>query len=100
MKHLRPWVAILLDVILFAMVLASGIWVFSSVGPRLADPFGEIMKYFTVQSNFVLGIIAFLVLIVDILALKKANPLLLRTNCSRRRCTPIPRRTPWVGIVW
>ena len=61
--------AIVFDLLIISSVVFSAVWMFTSIPAYETNGGLDLLKYFTVQSNFLLGLIALIVLPFDILVL-------------------------------
>lgn len=73
MKRYRPLFALLADILVFGMVVAAVIWMFFGFDGVLASNGFEAFKYFTVQSNVVVGIATLVAIPFDILSLRNST---------------------------
>lgn len=77
----RQIIALILDAAIVIAVAVSTYVLFEFMGRDVSDKLAEFSKYFTVQSNFVLGIVALVALPMDLLLILgkiKASPLWTR----------------------
>ena len=81
MKRCRSIIALLFDLAIFGLILGAMIWLCLTDGRTVSNPAQEFLKYFTVQSNILLGVVALILVPFDILILfgkLSANPKPLR----------------------
>ena len=80
-KRTRQIVALVLDAAIVIAVALSTYVLFEYMGKGVNNKFAEFSKYFTVQSNLVLGLVAFVALLMDLLLVLgkiKTSPLWTR----------------------
>lgn len=86
----RVSISLGLDILLFAMVFASALWMFLSGGRALAVSGIGFLKFFTVESNLFVGLAAVIAIPFEILLLSEKriqNPLALRVIYFTAACS-------------